>query len=130
MMSRLAVAIACAVLAACSPPERGGASRDARGGASRDAAAIAKTEFPGQLTAGGGTSGEVMARAQASGANPSEAGTPGIPQGAEGNVGGTAPGGTTGSSSIAGSGKQSPSQSAKGATEQPAKSAPPSPTAR
>jgi len=122
MMSRIAAAIACAVLAACSPPERGGASRDA--------AAIAKTEFPGQLTAGGGTSGEVMARAQTSGANPSEAGTPGIPQGAEGNVGGTAPGGTTGSSSIAGSGKQSASQSAKGTTEQPAKSAPPSPTAR
>jgi len=62
MMSRVAtVVIACALLAACSPPERRGASRDA--------AAIAKTEFPGQLTAGGGTSGEVMARAQTSGAD-------------------------------------------------------------
>lgn len=54
---------------------------------------VQQTQFPGQVSAGGGTSGEVIARV---GGKPAAgpAGTPGIPQGAEGNTGGTAPGGT------------------------------------
>lgn len=58
---------------------------------------VNQTGFPGQITAGGGTSGEVMnrsARVTTEGGN--ARGTPGIPQGSEGNVGGTAMGGTTG----------------------------------
>jgi len=60
---------------------------------------ITQTGFPGQFTAGGATSGEVMSRATrvASGGQPS--GTPGIPQGSEGNTGGAAMGGTTGGTS-------------------------------
>ena len=55
------------------------------------AAAVAQTKFPGQVTAGGGTSGEVLARSakpktdgSASGGTPFHAG------GAEGNTGGAA----------------------------------------
>ena len=59
--------------------------------------AVNQTGFPGQITAGGGTSGEVMSRsAQATTEGGNARGTPGIPQGSEGNVGGTAMGGTTG----------------------------------
>jgi hypothetical protein len=95
------------------------------------AAQVARTGFPGDVTAGGGTSGEVMARASASGANPTEAGTPGIAQGAEGNTGGAALGGTTGNSSIAASGEKSPAQRAKGANaELPRNASPASPAAR
>jgi hypothetical protein len=54
---------------------------------------VQQTQFPGQVSAGGGTSGEVIARAGGKSAS-GPAGTPGIPQGAEGNTGGTAPGGT------------------------------------
>jgi hypothetical protein len=55
-----------------------------------------KTHFPGMVTAGGGTSGEVMA---ANGGNKTNAvyagGTPGIAGGAGGNTSGAATGGTT-----------------------------------
>jgi hypothetical protein len=54
-----------------------------------------KTEFPGQITAGGGTSGEVMARASGVSNNRDPSGTPGIPRGAGGNVGGAAMGSTS-----------------------------------
>jgi len=48
-----------------------------------------QTQFPGMVTAGGHTSGEVMAANSPGGAvNPGPAGTPGIPGGAEGNTGG------------------------------------------
>jgi hypothetical protein len=110
-----------ALVAACSPQERGATSAPA---------AIAQTHFPGGFTAGGGTSGDVMARTQAKGANPTEAGTPGIPQGAEGNVGGTEKGGQAGPSSIGGSGEKSSAQSAKGEIAQPRDGAPASPAAR
>jgi hypothetical protein len=53
-----------------------------------------KTSFPGQVSAGGGTSGEALGRSRTTQAQ-MPAGTPGIPQGNEGNVGGTAMGGTT-----------------------------------
>lgn len=56
----------------------------------------AKTHFPGMVSAGGGTSGEVMA---ANGGNKTNAvyagGTPGIAGGAGGNTSGAATGGTT-----------------------------------
>jgi hypothetical protein len=56
---------------------------------------ILQTRLPGDVTSGGGTSGEVMARNQADGAvQPGPAGTPGIPKGAGGNVGGAELGGT------------------------------------
>lgn len=54
---------------------------------------VVQTKFPGQVSAGGGTSGEVMAQAGGKQTAP-PAGTPGIPQGAGGNVGGAALGGT------------------------------------
>jgi hypothetical protein len=48
-----------------------------------------QTGFPGMVTAGGHTSGEVMAANTPNGAvNRGPAGTPGIPGGAEGNTGG------------------------------------------
>lgn len=72
-------------------------------------AGVRQTTFPGQVTAGGGTSGEVMARpsaASAAGGNQeglrgqaadgSVAGTPSIPEGAGGTTSGAAMGGTTG----------------------------------
>ncbi|MGV3653152.1 MAG: hypothetical protein ACO1N5_02935 [Noviherbaspirillum sp.] len=56
---------------------------------------VAATKFPGAITAGGGTSGEVMARAKAGDEESNVSGTPGIPAGAGGNTGGVATGGTT-----------------------------------
>lgn len=117
----IVLGLAMAALIACSPSPRGATSTPSP---------IAQTQFPGGITAGGGTSGDVLARTQGKGANPTESGTPGIPQGAEGNVGGTEKGGQTGSSSIGGSGAKSSSQSAKGEIVQPKDGAAPSPAAR
>ena len=59
---------------------------------------VLQTKSPGNVSAGGRTSGEVMAANTPGGAvQPGPAGTPGIPRGAEGNTGGTAMGGTTSS---------------------------------
>jgi hypothetical protein len=56
---------------------------------------VVQTRMPGMVTAGGRTSGEVLAAASTGGAvQPGPAGTPGIPRGSEGNVGGTALGGS------------------------------------
>jgi len=63
-------------------------------GGSSGAHGVAQTQLPGQFTAGGGTSGQVIARTGAATAT-QPAGTPGIPQGAGGNPGGTAMGGST-----------------------------------
>lgn len=49
---------------------------------------VRQTRFPGQVTAGGSTSGEVMARASQVSGGGRQVGTPGIPQGAGGNTGG------------------------------------------
>jgi hypothetical protein len=57
---------------------------------------IQQSRFPGQVSAGGGTSGEVMARNKGVADTPDPSGTPGIPQGAGGNTSGAAMGGTTG----------------------------------
>lgn len=95
---------------------------------------VRQTRFPGQVTAGGGTSGETMSRTQPAPRTPGPAGTPGIPQGAEGNVGGTAMGGTTGGSALGGSGEKTPEQARSGPPESAsapaAASAPPSPASR
>jgi hypothetical protein len=56
---------------------------------------IRQTHFPGQVTAGGGTSGEVMERAKKVASSGAPSGTPGIPEGSEGNTSGAALGGTT-----------------------------------
>jgi hypothetical protein len=55
---------------------------------------VAQTRFPGQVTAGGGTSGEVIARAGGAKSGAYPGGTPGIPMGSGGNTGGPATGGT------------------------------------
>lgn len=56
---------------------------------------VNQTKFPGQVTAGGNTSGEVMARNTPATTSHPAAGTPGIPQGSGGTTGGTATAGTT-----------------------------------
>lgn len=68
-----------------------------------------KTGFPGQVTAGGSTSGEVMARAKPQ-VDTSTGGTPGIPQGSGGNTGGAAMGGTSGGSTLGGTGDKTAAQ--------------------
>lgn len=95
-----------------------------------DAQQARETRFPGTITAGGGTSGEVVAASKAKGVNPNESGTPGIPKGAEGNVGGTQLGGTAGASSLGGTGEKSREQAAKAAADPAPSTAPPSPAPR
>ncbi|WP_066331515.1 hypothetical protein [Azohydromonas lata] len=79
----VALALSAALLAAACGP-RGPGKEDG----------VVQTKFPGMVSAGGGTSGEVIARTAGGQQAAPPAGTPGIPQGAEGNTGGTAPGGT------------------------------------
>ena len=56
---------------------------------------VIQTKFPGQVTAGGGTSGEVIARSPKPTTNAAYAGgTPGIAGGSGGTTGGAALGGT------------------------------------
>ena len=70
---------------------------------------IRKTGFPGMVTAGGGTSGEVIARSAKPLSDGSYAGgTPGIAGGAGGNTGGTATAGTAQESGHGPSGNTAP----------------------
>jgi hypothetical protein len=55
---------------------------------------VMQTRFPGQVTAGGGTSGEVLSRAGKAASGDYAGGTPGIAGGAGGTTGGAATGGT------------------------------------
>ena len=81
--SAMTFAIGCAMLAGC---DRGHA--DAQEG-------VIQTKFPGQVTAGGLTSGQVMARSSKPETNAAYAGgTPGIAGGSGGTTGGAALGGT------------------------------------
>lgn len=80
-MKRVACLAALLLLAGCGP-------QSAREG-------VLQTKLPGHVTAGGLSSGEVMARAGRGSVEPGPAGTPGIPQGAGGNTSGAALGGTT-----------------------------------
>jgi hypothetical protein len=67
-----------------------------------------QTRFPGQVSAGGGTSGEVIARAGGGASGAYMGGTPGIPMGSGGNTGGVATGGTVQQSSPGPSGNIPP----------------------
>lgn len=83
---------------------------------SGDAASI-DTRFPGQVSAQGGTSGQVMNPAvNASDPAAKAAGTPGIPEGSGGTTSGARLGGTTGGSSIGGSGEKTPTQASPAAS--------------
>ena len=79
----MSLVAACAALAGC---DRG--HTDAKDG-------VIQTKFPGQVTAGGLTSGQVIARSPKPTTNAAySGGTPGIAGGAGGNTGGSALGGT------------------------------------
>jgi hypothetical protein len=83
-MNRLALLLAVLALAACN-----------RGA---DLSNVQQTKAPGHISAGGHTSGDVIAASpqpQTAGTS-GPAGTPGIPQGSEGNTGGAAIGGAQG----------------------------------
>lgn len=72
-------------------------------------AGVRKTNFPGQVTAGGSTSGEVIARTAKPVVDGSYAGgTPGIAGGAGGNTGGAATGGAVVESGHGPSGNTAP----------------------
>lgn len=75
-------AIAALALAACGPDEP----------------QVKENAFPGQVSAGGATSGEIIARTEAGSVSPGSEGpegTPGIPQGSGGTTSGPNMGGTT-----------------------------------
>jgi hypothetical protein len=77
------------LLAACAA--LGGCDR----GHANPASGVIQTKYPGQVTSGGGTSGQVMARSAKPETNAAYAGgTPHIAGGAGGNTGGAALGGT------------------------------------
>lgn len=81
-----AMTIVLAVLAGCG--DRQAASENTVNG-------LRQTAFPGQMTAGGGSSGAVMARTARPESNATYAGgTPGIAGGSGGNTGGAATAGT------------------------------------
>ena len=80
----VAASLCCALLASC---------RRAEAPATHG---VIQTKFPGQMTAGGGSSGEVMARTARPETDATYAGgTPGIAGGAGGNTSGAETGGTT-----------------------------------
>jgi hypothetical protein len=86
-MKRLTLILACAAacLASCADRERAD---------NASFASVRKTGFPGMVAAGGGTSGDVLARAQRVTNSTYAGGTPGIAGGSGGNTGGAATGGT------------------------------------
>ena len=93
----LVIGVAAVLVSACT---RGDKAADA---------GIRKTAFPGMVTAGGGTSGEVIARSPKPVTDGSYAGgTPGIAGGAGGNTGGTATAGTVQESGQGPSGNTAP----------------------
>lgn len=95
---------------------------------------IRQTRLAGTVTAGGRTSGEVMAvSAKPAAPQPGPAGTPGIPQGSGGNtggaaLGGTAPATTPGQAPVGGAVATSPTQAASAALQPASAAAAPSPT--
>lgn len=93
------IVIAGAVMAACL---LGACDRDRADSESR------QTKFPGMVTAGGATSGEVMATAKKSTDGSYAGGTPGTAGGMEGNTGGAKMGGTVAESGHAPTGTAPP----------------------
>jgi len=85
--------------------------------------AMRETKFPGMVTAGGGTSGQVMAAHAGPKTDATYAGgTPGIAGGSGGNTSGAATGGTvreTGQGPTAGVSTPTPGSAQQGTTEKP-----------
>lgn len=79
---------------------------------------VTQTKFPGMVTSGGDTSGQVLARAKSSDVSSSgeASGTPGIPEGSGGNTSGAALGGTTGGASATKSDATEPGGRSTGGT--------------
>ena len=75
--------------------------------ATRAETGVLKTGFPGQITAGGGTSGEVLAQTTKKDGSYA-GGTPGIAGGSGGNTGGAATGGAVQESGHGPSGTTAP----------------------
>jgi hypothetical protein len=77
---------------------------------SRDESPLQESGVPGHVSAGGSTSGEIIARAKEASAQGSGGpeGTPGIPQGSGGTTGGPNMGGSTKQQAVAGQPGQSP----------------------
>lgn len=98
VLALLCAAGAAAALAGCSRHEREVSS-----------AGVVQTGFPGQVTAGGHTSGEVLAAVPKKTVDGSTAGgTPGTAGGMEGNTGGAKLGGTVSESGHGPSGETQP----------------------
>jgi hypothetical protein len=96
----LALGLAAMLAAGCSRADKAGTRADAN---------QRQTKFPGMVTAGGGTSGEVIARAQKPVTDGSYAGgTPGIAGGAGGTTGGAATAGAVQESGHGPSGNTAP----------------------
>ena len=92
----ICAAVLALLLSACEAHDRGSTS-------------VRQTRFPGQITAGGGTSGEVLARnSHPKTAGETTGGTPFHAGGAEGNTGGTATAGTVQETGHGPTGKQPP----------------------
>ncbi|MDB5909030.1 MAG: hypothetical protein JWP34_3144 [Massilia sp.] len=94
----VAIGVAAVLAAGCTQQDNAAAD-----------AGVRKTGFPGVVTAGGGTSGEVIARAQKPSTDASySGGTPYHAGGAGGNTGGTATAGAVQESGHGPSGKNTP----------------------
>ncbi|MFD2368162.1 hypothetical protein [Pseudoduganella sp. GCM10020061] len=81
-----------------------GCDRDRAGSTAPAASEVRQTKFPGQVTAGGGTSGDVAAAALVATDASYAGGTPGTAGGMGGNTGGAKMGGTVAESGHAPSG--------------------------
>jgi len=84
-MLKFPICVLLAGLAFAGCGEKGGGS---------SSASVRQTHFPGQVTAGGGTSGEVLARSERVKEGSTTGGTPGIAGGSGGTAGGPATAGS------------------------------------
>jgi hypothetical protein len=96
---RMMILATCALAVLASGCDRG-RSRSTEPAASE----VRQTRFPGQVTAGGATGGEVIASTARTVDGSYAGGTPGTAGGMEGNVGGAKMGGTVAESGVAPSG--------------------------
>jgi hypothetical protein len=96
---RILIATTCALAVLAAGCDRG-RSRSTEPAASE----VRQTRFPGQVTADGSTSGDVMAAVKPAVDGSYAGGTPGTAGGMEGNTGGAKMGGTVAESGVAPSG--------------------------